>query len=74
VISDFFLFMIPGPAFLGFLFLIPGTVVHMFSDPSIIVAFIYATAIYHLLPLLAGFAVTYCILLARDRFRSVPTK
>ena len=71
VITDFFLFMIPGPALLGFLFLIPGTLVHMFSDSAIVVSFLYATSLYHLLPLLGGFAVAYGILWARDRYRPV---
>ena len=42
---------IPGPALLGFLFLIPGTLVHMFSDPGILASTLRLTALFHILPL-----------------------
>jgi hypothetical protein len=72
VITDFFLFGIPGPAFLGFLFLIPGTLVNMFSQPSILFFTLHATAVYHILPLGGGFAVAYLALWAYSRLRSTP--
>jgi hypothetical protein len=72
VITDFFLFRFPGPAFLGFLFLIPGTLAHMFSQPSILPFVLRATAVYHILPLGGGFALAYLVLWACNRLRSTP--
>ena len=72
IITDFFLLYVPGPAFLGFLFLIPGTLVHMFSDPQLLPFALRATALYHILPLSAGFFVAYLFLWACSRFRSAP--
>ncbi len=70
VISDFFLFMIPGPAFLGFLVLVPGMLVQLFSDLRVFVAILVTTFVYHLLPLLLSFSVAYAVLRHRDRHRS----
>jgi hypothetical protein len=72
VVSDFFLFMVPGPALLGFLFMIPGTLVHMFSDPGILASTLRLTAVYHILPLAAGFFVAYLLLWVYSRVRRSP--
>ena len=74
IITDFFLVGFPGPALLGILFLIPGTLANMFSDPKIVLFFLHATSIYHILPLLGGFAVAYSVLWACSRFRSPATQ
>jgi len=64
MVTDFFLFGFWGPALLGFFFLIPGTLVHMFSDPSILPFTLRATAIYHLVPMAGGFFIAYLLLWA----------
>jgi hypothetical protein len=69
MVTDFFLFGFWGPALFGFFFLIPGTLVHMFSDPSILSFTLRATAIYHLLPILGGFFIAYFLLWAISRLR-----
>jgi hypothetical protein len=69
IVTDFWLFSFPGPAFLGFLFLIPGTLANM-SHPGFVLSMLRATAIYHLLPLLGGFAVAYLLLWACSRLRT----
>ena len=73
IVTDFFLFGFWGPALLGFFFLIPGTLVHMFSDPSILVFVLRATALYHILPLAAGFFVAYLLLWICSRLRTHPS-
>ncbi len=72
VISDFWLFMIPAPALAGFFFLLPGALANMFSEPSVLVFVLHASAIYYFLPLLIGFILAYCVLLARSRSRARP--
>ena len=57
MVTDFFLFGFWGPALLGFFFLIPGTLVHIFSDPTILPFTLRATAIYHLVPMAGGFFI-----------------
>ncbi|MGH7982410.1 MAG: hypothetical protein ACREFF_04595 [Candidatus Udaeobacter sp.] len=69
MVTDFFLFGFWGPALLGCFFLIPGTLVHMFSDPSILPFTLRATALYHLLPIAAGFFIAYFLLWAISRLR-----
>jgi hypothetical protein len=71
IVTDFFLVGFPGPAFLGFLFLIPGTLANI-SDPRFVSFVVQATAIYHLFPLLGGFAVAYLLLWACSRLRPTP--
>jgi hypothetical protein len=68
MVTDFFLFGFWGPALLGFFFLIPGTLVHMFSDPNILVFNLQATALYHVLPMAGGFFIAYLLLWAISRF------
>jgi hypothetical protein len=71
IVTDFFLFRFPGPAFLGFLFLIPGTLANI-SHPGFVSSVLRATAFYHLLPLVGGFAVAFLLLWACSRLRSTP--
>ena len=73
IVTDFFLFGFWGPALLGFFLLIPATVVHMFSDPSFVIAVLRATALYHILPLAAGFFVAYLLLWLCSRLRTHPS-
>jgi hypothetical protein len=67
VISDFFLVMIPGPAVLGFLLLLPTMVMKLFSDPGLVFAVFGTTCVYHLLPMSVCFAVGYAILRCLER-------
>lgn len=62
VISDFFLFMIPGPAVLELLLLLPSVFVH----PWLV---LYLITIVCLLPLTAGFGIFYFALWFCDRRR-----
>ena len=62
VISDFFLFMIPGPATLELLLLFPSVFVHPWPT-------LYVITIVCLLPLAAGFGISYFILWLCDRQR-----
>ena len=61
--------MIPGPALLGFLFLVPGALANMFSDPGILLALLLTTSVYHLLPIVLGFGLAYALLSIRERWR-----
>jgi len=65
VITDFWLFMIPGPAFVGFSLLAPALLVP--EHRSLV---LYATGLYHILPMITGFGVCYLLLWAHSRFRS----
>lgn len=58
VISDFWLFMIPGPALLGFLFILPSVI----SYPQ----FLLVELVYYVLPMAVGFGITYCVFLQCD--------
>ena len=69
MVTDFFLFGFWGPALLGFFFLIPGTLVRMFSDPTILPFTLRATSIYHLVPMAGGFFIAYLLLWAISRLR-----
>jgi hypothetical protein len=63
VISDFWLFMIPGPAVLELLFLLPS----VFPHPLPV---LYVITVVCLAPLAAGFGVFYLALWFLDRRRA----
>jgi len=62
VISDFFLFMIPGPAILGLLLILPGTIMHAPEVPSMLLV----PLICHVFPLLLGAVLFYLALRYHD--------
>jgi hypothetical protein len=64
VISDFWLFMVPGPAVLGLLFVLPGTL----AQPSALVI----PLVFHILPMALSFAIFYLVLCYRGRRQALP--
>jgi hypothetical protein len=60
VVSDFFLFMLPGPAILGLLLLLPGT--FMYPWPLLLV-----DLLYYILPMAAVFGIAHFVLLRLER-------
>jgi hypothetical protein len=68
IITDFWLFMIPGPALVGFTLLLPGL---LFSEHRSVI--LQATAVYHVFPMLGGFAVFYILLWTCGRLRRNPS-
>ena len=62
VITDFWLFMVPGPAIAGFLFLLP----HIFTYPHLLID----ELIYYVVPMAFVFCLSYAALLWLDKRRS----
>jgi hypothetical protein len=62
VITDFWLFMVPGPAIAGFLFLLP----HIFTYPHLLLD----ELIYYVVPMALAFCLSYAVLLWLDKRRS----
>jgi hypothetical protein len=66
LVSDFWLFDVPGPAILGFYLCFAAG----FEQP----AYWFAALLYYVLPMAAIFGITYYVLLRRDRhFYATPT-
>jgi hypothetical protein len=64
VITDFWLFMIPGPAFVGLTLLFPAI---LFSESR--AAILYIITLYYILPMLGGFTMFYLSLWGYSRLR-----
>jgi hypothetical protein len=62
VITDFFLFMIPGPAIAGFLLLLPS----VFGHPDLLLV----ELLYYILPMAVVFSLSYVVLLWLDKHHS----
>jgi hypothetical protein len=69
VISDFWLFMVPGPAVLELLLLLTGFLSHPWFTLSHPLATLYVLMIVCLLPLAVGFGIFYFSLWLWDRRR-----
>ena len=59
LLGDFFLFVLPGPAILGFLLFLPGIVIY----PKMLLV----ELVYYVLPMALVFGIAYAVLLRRDR-------
>ncbi len=62
VITDFWLFMVPGPAIVGFLFLLP----HVFAYPHLLID----ELVYYMVLMALVFWLSYALLLWLDKRRS----